>query len=149
MYYLGLSLTVAMSVITTPARAQHIADARAAASRASVSAPRGHATPPAIDYASEARNDGLPPAASRNARAVGFSSTSTRAAMMTTSSSRRRHVAIGAGVGALIGAAAGIALSIPSGTEGSMVPPPLIIAGGALLGAGIGVLIGAAAPSGS
>lgn len=68
--------------------------------------------------------------------------------VMAKASSRQRHVAIGAVIGALVGAGTGIALSLPSGTEGSMIPPPLIIAGGALIGAGIGALIGAAAPSG-
>lgn len=87
-------------------------------------------------------------AARRHGNVASHTWTHNEEVVMAKASSRRRHVAIGAGIGALVGAGTGIALSLPSGTEGSMIPPPLIIAGGALIGAGIGALIGAAAPSG-
>lgn len=62
--------------------------------------------------------------------------------------SRGHNALIGAGIGAAIGAGVGVALSIPSSGEGSMIPPPLIIAGGALAGGVIGALIGAVAHTG-
>lgn len=62
--------------------------------------------------------------------------------------SRGHNALIGAGIGAAIGAGIGVALSIPSSGEGSMIPPPLIIAGGALAGGVIGALIGAVAHTG-
>lgn len=59
---------------------------------------------------------------------------------------RARRTWVGAGIGALAGLGVGVVLSLPSGIEGSMIPPPLIIGGAVVVGAALGAVIGALVP---